>query len=403
MDKPTAMEINTPEDPDLNCRLRNGLNPDCLAIIFEYLPVRDLIKLSQMNDHYKQIIYNFVIHKKESILFGNTLYADVIDAKTEEYLIINFGDRLKRLRFFGDIYEFHKFYNSIVCHFPKEQITDIEVTIGYSNGEFESCFGNMSYQPMLSQADGHFLNLKKLQIKCLNDHEYEHTAINKVLSLVLADAPNLKSLKLSELYVNNNRLSSLLIEGTMLNLTELHLEEVSIDLQFLIEFIQKRPNLQQFVVENGLPNEQIEILGNVLATYCGNTLHTFCNITADTWIGETIEDNIMHANRYKFLSKFKHLKNVTITSNCACASDMYYPIIELAKRNTVEKLEIYQNFFMNEALFPENQMNIVPRILDKLTEVTMIVDGHQSMFVQDDQFVEQLTLRHNVKCKKIVN
>lgn len=399
MDKPVAMEINTPENPDL---LRNGLNPDCLVIIFEYLPVRDLITLSQMDDHYKRIIHDFIMHKKESILFGNSLYTDVVDSNTEEYLITNFGDRLKRLRFSGDIYEFYKFYNLIVSQFPKEQITDIQVAIGYFNEEVESNFGNMNNQPMLSQADGHFLNLKKLQIKCLDHHDYERTAINKALSMILADAPNLKSLKLSECYVNNNGFSSLLIDGTMLNLTELHLKDVSIDLQFLIEFIQKRPNLEQFIFDNGLLNEHIEILGNVLATYYGNTLQTFCDITSNTWIGETMEDNIMHANRYQFLSKFNNLKNVTITSNCAFASDMYYPINELAKRNTVEKLGIYQNFFMNEALFPEHQMNIVSGKLDKLTDLSMMVEAHHSMFVQDDQFVEQLTLRHNVKCRKIV-
>lgn len=403
MEKPTIMEINTPEDPDLNCRLRNTLNPDCLAVIFEYLPVRDLIHLSQMNDHYKQIIHDFIIHKKESILFGNTRYTDVVDTKSGEYLITNYGDRMKRLRFHGDIYEFYAFYNLIVLQFPKEQITDLEVTIDYSNEEVDSYYGNKNYQPILPRALGHFMNLEKLQIKCLDHHEYKLDAINKMLSLVLVDAPNLKSLKLLQLYVNNNRLSSLLINGTMANLTELHLEDVNIDLEFLIEFIQKTPNLERFIVNNGLLNEHIEILGNILATYCGDKLHTFCDITTDTWIGETIEDNIMHANRYKFLSKFQNLQNVTITSNCACASDMYYPIIELAKRNTVEKLGIYQNFFMNETLFPEHQMNIVSRKLNKLIEVSMMVDGRQSMFVQDDQFVEQLTLRHNVKCKRIVN
>lgn len=50
----------------------------------------------------------------------------------------------------------------------------------------------------------------------------------------------------------------------------------------------------------------------------------------------------------------------------------------------------------------KNKMNIVPRKLDKLIEVSMMADEHQSTFFEDDQFVEQLTLRNNVKCKKII-
>lgn len=49
------------EDPDVNNRLRYGLNIDCLARIFQYLNSRDLWILGGMNEHFKELINDLVI------------------------------------------------------------------------------------------------------------------------------------------------------------------------------------------------------------------------------------------------------------------------------------------------------------------------------------------------------
>lgn len=59
--EPANKKPKISEDPDENCRLRNGLNIHFLVLIFKNLNIQDLYTLGGMNEFYKQIINDSVI------------------------------------------------------------------------------------------------------------------------------------------------------------------------------------------------------------------------------------------------------------------------------------------------------------------------------------------------------
>lgn len=52
-------------DPDANNRLRHGLDPHCLAHIFQYLDTNDLWTLGGMNEYFKEVINNCLLQNYE--------------------------------------------------------------------------------------------------------------------------------------------------------------------------------------------------------------------------------------------------------------------------------------------------------------------------------------------------
>lgn len=48
-------------DLDADNRLRHGLNPHCLAHIFQYVDTKDLWTLGGMNEHFKEVINDWLL------------------------------------------------------------------------------------------------------------------------------------------------------------------------------------------------------------------------------------------------------------------------------------------------------------------------------------------------------
>lgn len=63
-----SLELRPEENEEVNCRLQNGLNVNCLVEIFKYLDTDELITLGTMNSFYKNIINDYIIRNHMAIL-----------------------------------------------------------------------------------------------------------------------------------------------------------------------------------------------------------------------------------------------------------------------------------------------------------------------------------------------
>lgn len=118
------------QDKDENCRLRNGLNMDCLIEIFENLETDDLIRLGTMNSYYKEIINYHVIQKHLVKLcsYGSSKtpaeYASKYSSLFEMY-----GKRITKLSFVGYSTCLTGLFDLIIKHSSKDQLKVIDLQL----------------------------------------------------------------------------------------------------------------------------------------------------------------------------------------------------------------------------------------------------------------------------------
>lgn len=117
-------------EQDKNCRLRNGLNMDCLVEIFEKLETDDLIRLGTMSSYYKQIINDHVIRKHLVTLFSYR------SSKTpSEYsskyapLFEMYGKRITKLRFVGYSTCLTGLFDLIIQYCSTDQLISIDLQL----------------------------------------------------------------------------------------------------------------------------------------------------------------------------------------------------------------------------------------------------------------------------------
>lgn len=117
-----SKEVDANMDLDQDCRLTVGLNTDCLVEVFKKLPVNDLITLSVSNEYFKQVIHNYVIHKKQ---------IDFKEKSKVPYSTILglFGNRIRNLRFTGNSHEFDRFLNQITQYCSGNKLEKVEAAI----------------------------------------------------------------------------------------------------------------------------------------------------------------------------------------------------------------------------------------------------------------------------------
>lgn len=356
------------KDPDARSRLRTGLNPDCLAKIFENLAISDLVTLSQMNKYYQQIICDLVIQKVMPVFGGAraTVFGEldmIIEKDDVTYFFVTFGQYLRKFHFDGNYEDFQQFLQFIAQHCSREQFNEIQLSHSLNYGD--------SRLPRIPKAFDYFHNVEKFYVIYSGISRNWQKIHNISLSL-LGDATELRSLRLNRYPAQHINLK-FLQENPLPNLTELHLTGAMVrNVKCLLDFIKRRPRLERFINEKSLGPDDIELVGAALAKYCGETLHTFCNIHK-----EYSSRRHRHENGFKFLSAFENLRNVTLTSHCPYTSELYYPLIELAKRNTLEKLGICSASlgFGATAIIPDNKMTIALNAFTKLKTLSIFIYG----------------------------
>lgn len=300
---------------DESCRLRYGLNENCLLHVFEYLSVRDLIQVCKLDIYFKQLITKWTVRKR---IFEVEGLLETKEPKSYDCEVFQtFGKTMRRFKLYTNY--LMTFIEIIIKYCEPATLTEIDL---------EHCVTQEVDLDVLRLSMPYFSNLRKLKFRA-DDNDYSwHTEFLTQISLT---ASNLQILILIDIVVEGGWLNNIR------NLRELHVE--GIFSLFKIEDLTS--GLRMLKVFKFESYQDITItISDALSKYCPN-LETLIDehiIYSNPYIRVGVD--LIH--RYDFLSSFPYLNSVTLTSYTFCGSDLYYPLITLATKNIV-KLGVFMN------------------------------------------------------------
>lgn len=304
--------LNQPHlvDKDAHCRLRHGLNVQCLVHIFQYLDSADLYKLSknsETNDFYKQIINELVI-PKHVINFDRFFNHNVVVTqqvfegwgKNIRKIIYNF-DRKSLLSLFlesAELFELVKNYCSI------DQLKSVTI-------------GDVSE---IVNLPAHFRNVEVLK--------YYGNARTK-LSAELSEC--LRHLTLESIVLDRE------FDWTKLvNLREIHLKRVAaINEEKFLSFLRLQQSIEVFHHDEYTFGDSTQTICEEMAKQCGNRIRDYSG-RMPYLIGVEAPPQSL----YNFISELKNVKKVCLTTYQLCAGDLVYVLKRLAEYDTIETLNI---------------------------------------------------------------
>lgn len=316
------MEPPTKKDKDVNCRLRHGLNANCLERIFQYLNSVDLYRVGEMNLFYNQIIEDLVI-PKHTVNFEPLLNLNIAEPFFEKY-----GKKIENIEYsddnkpeFQQIIRLNHLNQLITQHCSIDQLKDISIFLGWGiNSEHTDSPEYLNQESIIDFQS----NLKRIKKFIFSAYP------SNTMRLTVKLTESLRYLQMKDVNLDPN------FDWTQLaNLTELHLVCVrGIIADNFIELLRQRPKLEVFLHRNSFEDSTVQNIFDMLGTYCGEKIRIFKNY-----------DNVCEKRHfYNFISKFKCVKEVYLNTTHVSCADLLDPIKRLAENNTTECLAItYDN------------------------------------------------------------
>lgn len=324
------VNIITNGDLDANCRLRNKLNVHCLAEIFQYLDSVDLYTLGEMNDFYRQIVHEIVIPTHEINFFDLCKRGVTISEVFERY-----GTKIQRICF-GDVDErqtTEQLVQLIAKYCASDQLKSVRIISRFA-------------KPII--LPNQFRKIEKLQ--CYG---------NGQLSVTLSESLNYIHLRGISLDPD--------FDWTQLkNLKELYLENIhGINADSFIEFLRQEPKIKVFHHEKSTFDGSIPEISDALATHCGKYIQDYSGVMPAN-----------QRNMYNFLSEFKAMRIVCLTTDQICGGDIVAAIKRLSDNNTIEELHIKyskKDNHRDNCLFLRNpeMLGITVKPFNRLKTVTL--------------------------------
>lgn len=334
------------DDDDAYCRLRHGLNTECLMEIFEYLPVNTLLTLSAMDDYYKEIIREHVIHKKD-IVFNQSVFG-------YEKFFKTFGKRITSIIFHDYDFKFDDLLLQMTKHCSEGRLRKFHLSV------IQSRFNLIVNDTIVNKALHCLRNVNSISIeKSTNVTKYFFKQFWKRLE------------KLQTLKFTNMRLRTLETRRVR-NLTELHLVDVTVSPEDLLKFLRHTgSNLQKFVNIESIREENVREIGEALVRYSGDNMRSYCDVTDSHPLWYEIR---LFKRRYEFLSGFKNLEEVTLSSICSSVNDLQCTMEICADLKKLKTLNAHVKFChcMNH-LFPDKEFNI-KNGFDKLNAINIFTN-----------------------------
>ncbi|XP_055306023.1 uncharacterized protein LOC129570445 [Sitodiplosis mosellana] len=316
------------------CRLRHGLNDDCLCEVFKFLAVYDLIQLCELDIYFQNLITKWVIGKK---LIN---FTKMDPCWTTNKIFQIFGKSMRKIKIAEEntLGCFEKFLSFVKQYCAIGGLTDVELRFSEPTAP----------QAIIDQSMPHFANLRQL---VLNDN-YTRVWYKEFLAGIAVTATNLTHLTLEGVNVSGEWLTNV----GMQNLKELRLHaskrrSMNIQTNELAVFLRSKPKLEIF---SHIGTSDITDVIDSLTESCPK-LKSFAdfhlNNPHDIRTVTNINAQMMH--RYTFVRQFTGVTTLGLTSYTQCGSDVYYPLIKLAVQNRVEALKIYMDR-NNTVVLPEN-------------------------------------------------
>lgn len=288
------------ENEDVNCRLRHGLNIYCLSYIFKYVNTGDLYTLGGMNEFYKQII-------DDSVILGHTVDFCDLDGDEDAKLFEFFERHGTKIRKARNV-KLGQINIHLLTHYgASENLRVVETLPGDDYAEMPIHFGGVerfTYVGLWGNR-GPFLNVS------------------------FSESLRFLHFARVELHPHFNWMG-------LINLSELQLIDVTgINKPNLIEFIRQRPKIKKFHQRNSLYGSMKNI-GKALAEYCGDQIEQFSDENSSSSDNSEIKRQF-----YEFISDFKNMKDVCLSTNYSCAGNLLFAIESLARHDTIERLVIH--------------------------------------------------------------
>lgn len=285
-----ALSKESVDDKDANCRLRHGLNAHCLAHIFQYLGVTDLYTLGNINEYYSQIIDDLVIPHNR-IDFEVFCFQKMSIQK----FFKRHEKQIRKIRVFNQNSEtFRKFCQSITKYCAVDQLKDVSIVLNHElisdiklplhfrlviNFHIRGGFtGTRLYAPFAE-------SLQQLNLEAIKLHpEFDWTKLT-----------NLRILRLH--YVRGFRYEN------------------------FIKFLSQRPKLENFY-QMGTVEAVMHSIGEAMAKHCSDKIRFLQDLHR--------YHRMRPSNFYDFLTEFKNLEELRLTTKQICAGELIYPIKYLA-------------------------------------------------------------------------
>lgn len=297
-------------DEDADCRLRHGLNPDCLEEIFKYLDQSDMLALSKMNSHYKEIIVDRII---PFIQLNLTESCD----QNNKQLMAEFGATVKSIKFKGNRKAFTLLMTLINDYCNVDQLKKINI-ITRKDKRADSINPDQ-----VKRTQKYF---RKLHFVAINEYSSNWEFLQELFALSNGiRVLHLKNVNLKGRFRNWTHLDEL-TDLTLIGIKRVH----QIKMEKFIEFLSRSTRLQRYFSDDWCFK-----MNEALAEHCGKTIHTFGDLRK--W---PLDEHSQ--TRYDFLDKFENLKEITLTSEYVCMSDLYRPLAILAMKDSIDSLEIRQ-------------------------------------------------------------
>lgn len=331
----TTAEKECDESVDLlvNCRLRHGLNEDCLCEVFKFLSVYDLIQLCELNVYFQNVIVNRVIGQK---LINFTSMAP---CWTTNKILQVFGKAMHKIKIASEntLGSFERFLEFVIRYCSVGGLTEAELR-----------FRMPTASPViLKQAMPYFANIRKLILT----EKYECVSYNRFLSGLIPVATNLTHLTLDGVNVKGEWLLTTGVDNLRelrLHATEHRSTEIQID--NLAQFLRTKQNLEVF---SYIGSVDIRPIVETLIEKCPK-LKVFIDFHLKNPYDHAIEDiTLRMRTHYNFVQRFRGVSAIGLTSYTQCNSDLYYPLVKLANQNQVEAIKIYMDC-ENAIVLPES-------------------------------------------------
>lgn len=368
--------------PVPTCRLRHGLNEDCLCEIFKHLDVYDLIQLCELDVYYQNLIVQWIIGKKR------INFTKMEPCWTTNKIFQVFGKAMRKMKIAEEntLGCFEKFLNFVIQYCSVGGLTEVELRFTSPTAP----------TPILEQSMPFFSNLRKLVVH----DNYTRVTYKEFLAAISANAPNLTHLTLDGVNVSGDWL---LPTNGMANLKELRFHSskrrsVNIDTHQLSQFLRTKPKLELF---SYIGDDDITSIIETLTTHCPK-LRVFADFhLRDSYRGQGgITDQLKF--RYNAIRNFDAVKVLGLTTYTRCGSDLYYPLVKIAAKNRVESLKIYMDRDHSIVLDEQERLRYADSSFSHFTSLNavelQIRSESSEQCVLDSQFICDFVARQtNVK------
>lgn len=319
------------------CRLRHGLNEDCLCEVFKFLNVYDLIQLCELDIYFQNLITKWVIGRK---LIN---FTKMEPCWTTNKIFQVFGKTMRRIKIGEEstLGCFERFLNFVKQYCAVGGLTHVELRFTDPIAE----------QTIMNASMPYFSNLRHLQL-CDN---YSRVWYKEFLAGIAATATNLTHLSMEGINVAGEWLTN----GGMQNLRELRLHSskrrsMTINTDELSEFLRTKTKLEVF---SHIGVGDISDIVDVLIDSCPK-LKAFADFHLSNPHNRDVTNiNAQMMQRYAYVRRFADVATLGLTSYTQCGSDIYFPLVKLAVRNRVEAVKIYVDKNNVIVLDPNNRMH----------------------------------------------